>query len=428
MKRKRVNVFFKFLVIFLFVAMLSPCIPARAEKCSLRWFALPQARYAGGAYPEWSATYFAYTFRNFENKDKVLEFKADFPHARYMSFVLYNWPTGEMLGQMLDQDIIADSGSVNPFEIGVPRNSDSRAYTISLVQEGNTREHGPNTITIPEKVKNGIILMRVYLPDQDCGDRGCVRLPTVTAYDDASGTETDCPAVLPSENVFDSTDPPEPVAEEKLNEQKIVFYRPYPVKGEELFANGENPYLAAPLLKMSRDKVALVRFKAPTFPKTLAGAGEFVGDEDVRYWSVCMGGLENGSTSECFYDEGEETVIDEDGWVNVAIGPAAFCENKPVAGWNYIPWGLHDRPVLMIRQIEPQEDFEGNFKRVPVTYGEYDPDVEESEVNEKDTPADIFKAMADDFINANYEAIGDYSPKGIYCDRSAFRNGQCVID
>jgi len=417
----------KFIMVFLLVVMLSPVLPSGANECSYRWFPIPQLPYNGGAYPEWSATYWTYLFENLP-EDSMLEFKGKYPYARYMSFTVYNWSTGNPYGSLLDKHIAPDLGSQNPFVPGNPRNTarSVRNYTIKVVHEGSVNKDGPNVIIIPANVEKIAIIMRIYLPDEDWGDRGGVRLPVVTAKDDDSGADTFCPGTVSFEDLLMTIVPPDTFPDEKLLKDRVVFYRPHIVEGNGLFANGNNPYMIAPFKAKRDDQVALVRFRPPNVPNTNSGGLEsFTGEEDARYWSVCMVDIADSSTSRCINDV--KAVLDEDGFFNLAIGSLAFFNEKPVDGWNYLPWGVHDRPALMIRQLEPRGDFAGNFFQVEETFIVEDPAIPESAINVETMTVDEFTKYSEDLIKQNDISLGDYAPKGIYCSEQAFVDGLCVI-
>ncbi len=54
-----------------------------------------------------------------------------------------------------------------------------------------------------------------------------------------------------------------------------------------------------------------MRFRAPSFTDTSGGGGELTGEEDVRYFSVSVGGLLTTMTSRTINDS--ELVIDDEG-------------------------------------------------------------------------------------------------------------------
>ena len=148
----------------------------------------------------------------------------------------------------------------------------------------------------------------------------------------------------------------------------------------------------------------------------------FTGEEEVRYWSVCLSNLEDTTTSEyCFADE-QIVVDEEDGFVKLAIAPQDIVDEKPFSNWNYIPWADQERPVLLFRQLEPKE-FEGSFNNVK-TPSELNPeDFTPEEYERLKNPQSIediffFTAHSDD-------NIGDYGPHGIYCSKEEFINNTC---
>ncbi len=60
-----------------------------------------------------------------------LTVESEFPYARYISFSSY-YALGGSIDYLLDKDISPDTGSINPFVAGSPRNDPSRNYTLTL--------------------------------------------------------------------------------------------------------------------------------------------------------------------------------------------------------------------------------------------------------------------------------------------------------
>lgn len=397
--------------------VLSP-LKAAAEDCSARWFQVTQVPYISSAYPEWKAAYFAYGFRKPVNSHQALRFRGDFPHSRYMSAVLYNWVTGEAVDQLLDVDIeprqSPDRQNVNPFRPNVARESLHREYEFWVVQAGSARQSDTNTMVVQGDVENLVLLFRIYLPDNGQNASGGVNMPAATAIDDSTGNETVCPGILPTESVLGGVTPPQPPDETLLSDEVIEALKPV---GAGLYPNGDNPYLAAPLLRAPDGKIAVVRFRAPTFTRTTSGTGMFTGNEQVRYWSVCLCGMKTSGTSICIHDE--KATVSEDGWVKIVVGTARFVSSKPVPGWNYIPWGLHERPMLMFRQILPKESFEGSFNNVL--------DLESSTwIVSNQEPLDGGQGIKieDYFASAK---IYEYAPQGVYCTEAEFIANSCGL-
>ncbi len=401
---------------------LLPYATASADDCTVMWRLITHKPDQSPAYPEWNTVYWSFTFRKWESPYKKLTFAGIFPHARYMSYVLYNIKDGNDVDQLLDIDIQPDKNSVNPYLPNTPRtdvdeegNPIYRNYTINVVQEGSPDEDAPNTMVIPSDVENLVILLRIYLPDDGIYppyDNRFLKPAAVTAYSELLGTETNCPGAIPSESFLDGISPPENAPTlDQISDQIIWSFLPGKVG---LYPNGNNPYLAAPLQPAPGGKLALMRFRPPKYTKTKNGTNMFTGDEEVRYWSVCLSNLEDTTTSKyCFADE--DMIVAEDGFVKIAVAPEEIAASKPFKDWNYIPWTNQERPVLLFRQLEPK-DFAGSFNKV----------------NRPDTPEELDALenaqSADDilpFAAHYYKNIGDYGPQGIYCSDVEFKENAC---
>jgi hypothetical protein len=409
-----------FLMGILLTIILPPCAAAWAQDCSFMWQKIDHQVDKSPAYPEWNTIYWSFTFRKWLNSNNKLTFTGTFFHARYMSYVLYDLKDGNPVDQLLDIDIRPDDGSVNPYLANTPRtefdeagNPINRRYTVNVVQEGSPNADAVNTMVIPEDVNNLVILLRIYLPDNDMEIPENADKPSlVTAYNERLGLQTNCPGIFPSESPAEGLTPPENApALNVLSDQVIWSFRPGEVG---LYPNGNNPYLAAPMRPAPNGNMAVLRFLPPKYTKTKNGINMFTGNEEVRYWSVCLSNMEDTTTSKyCFADE--DMIVAEDGFIKLAIAPEHIVAEKPAAGWNYIPWTDQERPVLLFRQLEPK-DFEGSFKRVnrPDTPEEIEA-LENAQSNEDILP---FAAHAD-------TNIGDYGPHGIYCSEEDFRNISC---
>lgn len=62
------------------------------------------------------------------------------------------------------------------------------------------------------------------------------------------------------------------------------------------------------------------------------------------------------TTTQCIADE--HAIIDEDGFVNIVIGPNSLVSEAPT--WNNLRWGgpfINPFPILIFRQISHSEGF-----------------------------------------------------------------------
>lgn len=112
------------------------------------------------------------------------------------------------------------------------------------------------------------------------------------------------------------------------------------------------------------------------------------GDGGVRYWSVCLSGLRETSTSQCMHDA--QIAVGADGLAHFAVGDARI--DGPV---NRFGWGwFTGRRVVIVRQLfgPGSRDFPGSFEALP----------------EFDAAGDL------DALSA-HATLGDRGPSGRYC-------------
>lgn len=403
------------------------------------------------AYPEDYTQYYVFNFYNTPDKQVMLKLTAQFPYARYIGYTLYSIDNDDTEGNPIiygatgavqhlsDVDIEADDLNANPYLNDVPRNVEDRNYTIYIVKEGSSRIHSngdiaKNTLVIPDDVSKVSLFLRVYVPDDDSDNdfaqQGSVDLPIINAFeeiDETTQAQIQCPAEAQnSVGYFDIVDGT------RVDRDSILFYDPDRDKIETfragdygLFPNGDCPYLSTSLVHPIKngDKIAVLRFKAPNFPNTRAGE-EFSTDDEVRYWSVCMGNWKYTTTSGCIADQ--DVNIDEDGFVNLVIGPDSL-----VAGdsrWNNLEWGTNMDPILIFRQITPSANFGYSFEVPDVAYDETTGTVFMNEmykaaitINPENTPEE---EEAERRKVASYTIL-EYAPVGKYCTINEFIQNRC---
>lgn len=435
MKRLQKSVYLSASFVMISFLVFTTFIPAAsAGTCpENRWVPVPKMDYYVPAYPEENTTYWVFDFKTYKNMR--LEIKGEFPHARYMNLVLYDFNSGEMaVGEnyvLEDRDIVADPGSYNPFEADVERNKKGigRNYTVYVVREDNDRgdQFGPNgklkdnTLVIPSDLEVAAVFLRVYMPDNEDDAKGDVELPDISTFylDENGPVPSPCPnqqlallpdklkeitrdIFVPEERLDDLSDEDKAVVEKYEN--TVLSYNPG--EGWGLYPNGDNPYLVAPLYHRPA-KVVTVKFKAPTFTPTRTNPSKKVKESDeVRYFSVCMGGYKMTNTSDCLSDE--ELKVDVDGYVHVAIVPNFIDKTKYAFDkvWNVFKWGQHQSPALLFRQIGVNPKF-----------------YENSFWNTKDA---FNVDTMQEFVDSNAKnTIGEYAPTGVYCEFDEFDKNRC---
>ncbi len=359
-------------------------------------------------YPEVEAAYWLLpmsTDKEAFEKPVAYRLQGRFPFARYMSYHNYDATTGDFVNWLKDVDIQADVGSVNPYQSGVDRTQDNRDYTLWLVPEGANLPQladAKNVMTIPKTVTFAPAVLRVYRPDEKQGMDGGVALPRVHVFDAQTGVAVNQCAPLrlvAPKSLVEGGDT-------RRFDRRLTIdpsIRHYRSNGAGFYPNKHNAYLVTELDR-SLGELAIMKWKAPTSPKTKSGLGSFNHAQEVRYWSYCLGGEQASNTSACLVDD--EALIDEQGYVSLVLGPddELLKAKAKLAGINYMPWGLHHRPSTILRHMEGERPFAQNIQHVP----------------ELNTALPI-KAQAGE------QFIGDYSPTGYYCSMSEFEKDFCNI-
>jgi hypothetical protein len=138
------------------------------------------------AYPDTDATYWTMAFDS--TVWAQMRITGQFPSARFMSFTVYDDKGGEA-SALLDQDIVPDPGSSNPF---TPAGAGSSGGTYTLTVLGPSGTPASNTLLLPSPV--GFVVLRVYVPDEGLDREGGVALPQVVliAADQSEQTLSVC--------------------------------------------------------------------------------------------------------------------------------------------------------------------------------------------------------------------------------------------
>jgi hypothetical protein len=380
------------------------------------------------AFPETRAAYWLISFRTKHNNRPIrMEFTGQFPHARFMSFTTYHGDTAVAIKAIKDVDIEPTSGSYNPYYESVNRNESKRSYRIFVSPEEFSLEKGNNETLYPQNIETVTVILRVYRADDKFNYQGGVELPQARAfYADDNTPLPECqrkvnfPSFSPSkiERLIDEVIEKE---QEELNAsgfQKLSFALPilpknnnrwFPFyawhsKDGHLYPNLHIDYGLTTLSKENGD-IVLIKFKAPTFPATGSGQSFLDHSAEVRYWSLCLGGLEETNTIGCISDY--EAKLDQRGFVNIII---ADSQDSQVANhaakkdYALMPWGsVSGKYRVILRFIENEKPFPFAYSKVPSI----------RTIKEKPTPELLKKYEA-------HRYIGDYAARGLYLSRMEF--------
>lgn len=395
---------FRFAIFFM---MILDCERAFATDCSSGWESYSSEPYQELAMPDTNVKYWRYRFEVDGKKLLYLKVSGEFPTARYMNFTSYDQRTQNGHATLSDFMINPDDGSINPYA-NPYANPDretqgEKKYRFALLQKGKPVPPWANGNTLqaptprdPEDTKAVEIWYRIYLPDlaQDATNAiPPVGLPTIEAVDEA-GADMPCPTpvkITPRLWVAFRNIPPAD------HDGKIIFRAP---SSESVYANPDTKYLAA-ALNLSHGQAAAIRFRAPRTPASGRKRHELFPRTDVRYWSMCIVGLDT-RTSGCISDTNVK--IDGDGFVNIVIGPESLRQDVELNGMNFLEKGRFSRPLIIYRNLLPRKDFPGNFNLIPTTS------------NNETT----LQGGAETYI-------GEYAPLGKTCDLSDLLKAHCGI-
>jgi hypothetical protein len=307
--------------------------------------------------PDAQANYFGYSF-NRKPLDKIgIRIKGQYPYARYMSYNVYDNSTRSSQASLVDTDIAANDGSVNPFT--ALYQPDTRNYTIYLLPDIPEAASYSNALLYNKNIRNVGTLLRYYVPEGN--DYGNVPLPEIEAFDMETGARVILPDAQPINfdefkskatafsGVIDLTQLMQAGAEQ-------FFFR---FSGSGLFQNVDNKYLFAPV-RLGQNEVMMMRFIPPTYATGLGN----IPDAEVRYYSLCLGDARtyNHVTRADF-----ELKVASDGYIYVVIAREEPALITKAAGLNYLPWvpALKGEGLIIYRNMLTRPDYAFPMELVP---------------------------------------------------------------
>ena len=343
------------------------------------------------AWPDEGARYWATPF--VAAPGTTMTIRGRFPHARYMSFHLYEGSTP--VDALTDVDIAPERG-VNPFVTGARRDQPG-TYTVRVAAGPRPERPEPNTLYAGslngEPNVTGVILYRIYLPEGDSrggaglpdvhygvGDDGAALAPPLPPCQDAAPTvpATLNPLIRAADLPYDAqrSSSPAPAWGISRSRPQPTTAGPVTVRtGNAFFANFDNVYLSLLVTRDAGDLVAF-RARAPTFADT-RGATRMPGGQ-VRYWSICSNDFPTTRYVACLADE--QAAIDAGGYVTVVVSDPAHKPRNLRPEDNWLPAGAYPDIFVLYRQMLPAPDFDQAIARAPDaaaapgTMGPYYPD------------------------------------------------------
>jgi hypothetical protein len=368
------------------------------------------------AYPDDSAQYWSGVYQAVPGTR--IRIQGQFPHARYMSFNVYD-AAQRPLDAIADFQIVPDALSSNPFVAGASRTLSPRRYTAYVSFHARPDTPAPNRLytgTGQNGLPNtsGTLIYRIYIPDTGRDEFGDAGLPTVALQTATGGSvpESVCSEfskpMLPGVNeqiaamdgpfgtsaraLFDR-DPPvwrkftnlfQAVADSLTDSDLAdpLFEAQRSLNLDEVggsggfLSNKHNAYLSAGINK-AFGPVVVTRLRAPGFADTRAGAPTMP-SADLRYWSICENDPPTQRFIACRNDD--RSVVGADGFATFVIStPSERPANATDScGVNWLPWGPDARGIVIYRHMLPAASFTqsiqaATFEHEADTMGDYFP-------------------------------------------------------
>jgi len=346
------------------------------------------------AFPDQAAVYWSGAYQLAPGTR--LRIEGQFPHARYISFNVYD-AAARPIDALSDVQLLPIPGDDNPFLPGADRTTRARRYTAFIEHAPIPEKREPNTLYsgsgqngVPNT--SGTFIYRLYMPDEGRDDTGDVGIPAITVEPTTapktplSEPSSPCstvekpPVAGPNETLAGS--PATPASPSTAPEQPIWrkftnFADAYghvvgetapplegPVEQADLAQNGgsggflsnrDNSYLSARLAQ-GHGAVSVTRVRPPSFADTRKGAVRMP-SSDLRYWSMCMNDPNSTRYVACSTDD--VTVLGADGFATFVVSTP---ETRPAnaraeCGVTWLPWGPNPSGLLIFRHMLPRAGF-----------------------------------------------------------------------
>ncbi len=349
------------------------------------------------AYPDSGAVYWSARY-HLPSEGAYITLEGEYPYSRYMSYNSYREDTSPEMA-LTDKNIVPDTGSVNPFVVGNPRNDSARSYSITVLAgkaPADTSSIAANTLydATAAAGEEAVLVYRNYVPNTGTDLTGDTGLPRVTLHlADGNTLQGDaaCAALDVIDEKADIPLVPEAIYadhRETWDPAKTppVFRATYgipfllqcdfrgdctnsPERIARFYANADNQYVYS-FLNRSIGEITVLRGRLPTTPKTLNG-GDVFGEGQLRYWSICQNEFYSQKVKECLFDEQIE--VNPDDFYTIIVSRP---EDRPAnatadCGVGFLPWtddgdgfslaegrqSFPDDAMLIVRNMLPAPDF-----------------------------------------------------------------------
>jgi hypothetical protein len=297
-------------------------------------------------------TYAAYAVFSYENDHRTgFRLKASFPNARFFSIENYRSQKNSDFDAIVDRDIEADLGSVNPFKPGVSWRYLDQSFTIEVIPQNAPKRH-PNTLRIDSTSDKGSIWLRIYSPNVGVGITSD-DLPMIEAFDPFTGASKACPEGfdVPYFTAY-------PQALTHIVPRRKAF--DFEIRDVGLAGNNAVPGYSYGVTKMPKGDVMVVKLKAPSFANSFRlDESDSLPIADVRYWSLCSQDVAGNVGLGCLADH--KSLIDSEGYVTTVISQSSKARARALAmGLNFIADLRRAKQSILLmvyRNILPSESF-----------------------------------------------------------------------
>lgn len=332
-----------------------------------------------------------------------LDLQGEFPHARHMSFNVYD-ANGQPLDRLNDQLIDPVDGGVNPFRVGAARAAAQRAYGVRVMTRAlragapvDDATRAQNTVYAGQDGNVVQLWYRIYVPDAGRDAKGGATLPSPTLVradgSTVSGPEL-CREIVKTDGAVRDIRVPAAVVQEALalpgrspaqpaqaepkwdaffnaglsasrlligTEHETMRDKQDATRRGGFYSTLDNTYMSM-YVDNRLGRVLTMQGKAPTTPRTRAGAATMEA-ADLRYWSVCKyRSLADTAMDACLYDE--QVPLDANRRFTIVMSkPEDRPANaRPECGVAWMPWGIGDGILnphggyLVWRQMMPSPE------------------------------------------------------------------------
>lgn len=345
------------------------------------WRNVASAAKGSQNFPDGEAT--TWTTYYYARQGLLLHIRGQFPYARYMSFtvqpisyqgssdssVTFDQQGGDRL---YDANIKPDKGSVNPFKVDVSRTSGKRNYSVWVrFQPATGTAHG--NVLFGGTSGLGALSYRIYAPDKGRNVQGDVPLPTIDkVFLQAGGNLNNAitvhvPACSPAAPLK-AASVAQSLSQSLATVPALSWHHNLSDLTDPSGAPSNQDFYQGYSLLVTRiphnNKLAVVRFKAPTFPATYHN-GALTGHEQVRYWSVCVNDAGSGRLAGCVTDD--QANLDAQGYATILLGTSSQRPRGSTAlrSANWLTLSSSQPSVLIYRQLLAASTFKQSIERAP---------------------------------------------------------------